>query len=65
MVKELNFIVKTESLQEIRLWIVTYLSDWLIDQSETSIFKKSDQIRLELLPNQSIKADDILTNSVN
>ncbi|MEH6454168.1 MAG: hemerythrin family protein [Psychromonas sp.] len=31
MVKELNFIVKTESLQEIRLWIVTYLSDWLID----------------------------------
>lgn len=31
MVKELNVIVKVKSLQETRQWILTYLSDWLVD----------------------------------
>lgn len=31
MVKELSSIVKSKSLQETRQWIITYLSDWLVD----------------------------------
>jgi hemerythrin len=31
MIKELNTILKTKSLQETRQWIISYLSDWLVD----------------------------------
>lgn len=55
MVKELNDAVKTKSLLEVKQWIITYLSDWLLDHImvmdkalEPYIKAKADEVQFAM-----------------